>query len=214
MTAPADDDPLAPVAGYYAERLRRYGATPLGVDWPSRPNQELRFVQLLKVCDFSQPRSLNDVGCGYGALRAFLSRRYRRAQINYLGTDVSQAMVAAARRRWRHRADCAFEVAAGATRMADYSVASGIFNVKLGCPLPEWEALVARTLESLQRHSRLGWAVNFIAPAAAGQASPPELYRPPAERWLAHLARHHPQAELSVLRGYGLPEYTLLARSR
>lgn len=212
--APAAADALAAVAGYYGERLRRFGATPLGVDWPHRPNQELRLLQLLRLCDFSAPCSLNDVGCGYGALRGLLSRRQRRAQIDYLGTDVSAAMVAAARRRWRRRADCAFEVAAGATRVADYSLASGIFNVKLDCPLPDWEALVARTLDNLRRHSRLGYGVNFIDPPAPGQASPPELYRPPAEQWLAHLARHQPGCAVALLRGYGLPEYTLWVTPR
>jgi SAM-dependent methyltransferase len=204
--------PLDAVSTYYSATLRQFGATPRGVDWPSRPNQELRFVQLLKLCDFSVPRTLNDVGCGYGALRALLSRRHRRAPIDYLGTDVSAAMVATARRRWRHRADCSFEVAAGATRLADYSLASGIFNVKLNCPLPEWEALVAHTLDDLQRHSRLGYAVNFITPPAPGQASPPELYRPPIERWLQHLSRHQPHGQVTVLQDYGLPEVTLLMR--
>ena len=206
--------PLDAVSAYYSGTLQRFGAMPLGVDWPNRLNQELRLVQLLKVCDLSAPRSLNDVGCGYGALRTLLSRRHRRAQIDLLGTDVSPAMVAAARRRWRHRADCAFEVAEGAVRLADYSLASGIFNVKLACPLPEWEALVAGTLDNLKRHSRLGYAVNFIAPPAPapGQASPPELYRPAAERWLDHIADTQAGAEVTLLRGYGLPEYTLLVR--
>ena len=204
--------PLDAVSAYYSGTLQRFGAMPLGVDWPNRLNQELRLVQLLKVCDLSAPRSLNDVGCGYGALRTLLSRRHRRAQIDLLGTDVSPAMVGAARRRWRHRADCVFEVAEGAVRLADYSLASGIFNVKLDCPLPAWEALVARTLADLQRHSRLGWAVNFIVPPVPGQASPPELYRPPPEHWLAHLAQHQPGAEVTLLRGYGLHEYTLLVR--
>ena len=206
--------PLDAVSAYYSGTLQRFGAMPLGVDWPNRLNQELRLVQLLKVCDLSAPRSLNDVGCGYGALRTLLSRRHRRAQIDLLGTDVSPAMVAAARRRWRHRADCVFEVAEGAVRLADYSLASGIFNVKLACPLPEWEALVAGTLDNLKRHSRLGYAVNFIAPPApaAGQASPPELYRPAAERWLDHIADTQAGAEVTLLRGYGLPEYTLLVR--
>ena len=206
--------PLDAVSAYYSGTLQRFGAMPLGVDWPNRLNQELRLVQLLKVCDLSAPRSLNDVGCGYGALRTLLSRRHRRAQIDLLGTDVSPAMVAAARRRWRHRADCVFEVAEGAVRLADYSLASGIFNVKLACPLPEWEALVAGTLDNLKRHSRLGYAVNFIAPPAPapGQASPPELYRPAAERWLDHIADTQAGAEVTLLRGYGLPEYTLLVR--
>ena len=204
--------PLDAVSAYYSGTLQRFGAMPLGVDWPNRLNQELRLVQLLKVCDLSAPCSLNDVGCGYGALRTLLSRRHRRAQIDLLGTDVSPAMVGAARRRWRHRADCVFEVAEGAVRLAGYSLASGIFNVKLDCPLPEWEALVARTLDNLQRHSRLGYAVNFIAPPAPGQASPPELYRPAAERWLDHIADTQAGAEVTLLRGYGLPEYTLLVR--
>ena len=204
--------PLHAVSAYCSGTLQRFGATPLGVDWPNRLNQELRLVQLLKVCHLSAPRSLNDVGCGYGALRTLLSRRHRRAQIDLVGTDVSPAMVAAARRRWRHRADCAFEVAEGAVRVADYSLASGIFNVKLACPLPEWEALVAGTLDNLKRHSRLGYAVNFIAPPAPGQASPPELYRPAAERWLDHIAATQAGAEVTLLRGYGLPEYTLLVR--
>ena len=171
--------PLDAVSAYYSGTLQRFGAMPLGVDWPNRLNQELRLVQLLKVCDLSAPRSLNDVGCGYGALRTLLSRRHHRAQIDLLGTDVSPAMVAAARRRWRHRADCVFEVAEGAVRLADYSLASGIFNVKLACPLPEWEALVAGTLDNLKRHSRLGYAVNFIAPPAPGRrtlAGPPRRH--------------------------------------
>jgi hypothetical protein len=29
----------------------------------------MRFVQLLKLRDFMSPFSLNDLGCGYGALR-------------------------------------------------------------------------------------------------------------------------------------------------
>ena len=204
---------LMPIADYYAARLKKFGPTPLGVDWPHRLNQELRFVQLLKLCDFAQPSSLNDVGCGYGALRAFLSKRHRSARIDYLGTDVSAAMVAAARRRWRHRTDCAFELAAGATRAADWSLASGTFNVKLDCALSEWEAMVADTLAGLHGHSRRGYAVNFVLPPAPGQASPPQLYRPPPQRWLDHLAHHQPGAEVRLLQGYGFPEYTLLVRT-
>ena len=80
--------PLHAVSAYYSGTLQRFGATSLGVDWPNRLNQELRLVQLLKVCDLSAPRSLNDVGCGYGALRTLLSRRHRRAQIGG-GRDVA-----------------------------------------------------------------------------------------------------------------------------
>ncbi|MCA0324549.1 MAG: class I SAM-dependent methyltransferase [Proteobacteria bacterium] len=201
---------LEAVAAYYSARLQRHGATPAGVDWPHRPGQELRWVQLLKLCEFSMPRSLNDVGCGYGALRAFLSRRYPLARIDYVGTDISEAMVAVARRRWRHRGDCRFEVAVNAERVADYSVASGIFNVKLDCPDADWEDQVARCLDQLQHHSRLGYAINFVLPAADKRVSPPQLYRPAPERWLTHLQAQGGHVQL--IQGYGLQEYTLLTR--
>ena len=55
------------ISDYYTAKIRKFGATPLGVDWTCLPTQELRFVQLLKVCDFTSPLSLNDLGCGYGA---------------------------------------------------------------------------------------------------------------------------------------------------
>src|SRR5882757_7851008 len=73
------------VEAYYSARVARYGATPLGVDWSCQATQSLRFVQLLKICDFSAPFSLNDLGCGYGALCAFLDTRYSEAGIDYLG---------------------------------------------------------------------------------------------------------------------------------
>lgn len=203
---------LDAVSAYYTGTLRRFGATPRGADWPHRLNQDLRFAQLLKGCDFDAPFSLNDVGCGYGALRGFLGRRHRRAAVDYAGTDVSAAMVAAARRRWRHRADCQFEHAAGATRVADWSVASGIFHVKLGCPLAEWETLVANTLDNLRAHSRLGFAINFLQPPRPGVASPPELYRPDGARWAHYLRTRCGNGAVTLLHDYGLPEITLQVR--
>jgi len=74
-SAGPDDGGLAAVragiSDYYTARIRKFGATPLGVDWTCQPTQELRFVQLLTVCDFASAFSLNDLGCGYGALLSF-----------------------------------------------------------------------------------------------------------------------------------------------
>src|SRR5574337_306833 len=91
----------AAIARYYTSTLQAHGATPNGVDWANRPTQELRFVQLLKICDFTAPFSLDDLGCGYGALLAYLAWRHPEAEVDYLGVDLSNEMIAAARRRWR-----------------------------------------------------------------------------------------------------------------
>lgn len=96
---PADLAPVhAGIAAYYSAKVAKYGATPLGVDWSCVPTQELRFVQLLKLCDFGSPFSFNDLGCGYGALIAYLDRRHAECAVDYLGIDLSEAMLRRARR--------------------------------------------------------------------------------------------------------------------
>ena len=64
---------LDDVAHYYGTRLRDHGPNPQGVDWNSAESQILRFEQILKVCDFSTALSINDYGCGYGALVDYLT---------------------------------------------------------------------------------------------------------------------------------------------
>ena len=211
------DHPLAALyAGidrYYSHKVNLHGPTPAGVDWPCLPTQELRFEQLLRVCGGQAPFSLNDIGCGYGALLAFLARHKHAAHIDYLGVDLSAAMVAQARLLWRKRPLTEFLAGNASPRVADYSIASGIFNVKLNQPRALWETFIARTLADMHRSSRVGFAVNFLAPLAQGEAGPQELYRAMPEHWQRH-CEDALGARVEVVQSYGLPEeYTLLARA-
>jgi hypothetical protein len=117
-------------------RSRKFGATPLGVDWTCVPTQQMRFVQLLKLCDFTSPFSLNDLGCGYGALLSgFASRRLS----DRLSRNRPFASDAQARRRlWRDRSGVSFPHGHASPRLADSAVASGIFNVQLSQPRDVW----------------------------------------------------------------------------
>jgi len=212
MDAAGLDALKAGIARYYSGKIERHGPTPLGVDWPCAPTQQLRFVQLLRICDFSVPLSLNDLGCGYGALLTLIGQRHPGAQLDYLGIDLSEAMVAQARRLWRRRRGAAFLAGDRAGRTADYSVASGIFNVRIDQPLPLWEEFVATTLRELAATSAKAFAVNFLAPLPEGMEGKPELYRPAAAPW-ADFCRREFGAQVSVLDAYGMREFTLLARS-
>lgn len=201
------------IGQYYTQKVQAYGPTPLGVDWPCQPTQELRFVQLLRLCDFSAPFSLNDVGCGYGALLAFLARRHRRKEVDYLGLDLSAAMITEARQLWRKRGNTEFAVASASPRVADYSVASGIFNVKLDHPDALWTQFIEATLAAMQATSRRGFAVNFLAPLADSAGAAPELYRVSPSVWAGYCEREF-GARVEVLDNYGMREYTLLVRAR
>jgi SAM-dependent methyltransferase len=200
----------AEIARYYSDKVRAHGPTPSGADWSCVPTQELRFVQLLKLCDFHRPFSLNDIGCGYGALLSFLGKRHRRTQVDYLGIDLSAAMIDQATAGWRRSRRGKFTVGHTAPRIADYCVASGIFNVKLDQPTDAWEAFVAQTLDDMHEYSRLGFAANFLSPRVADECIP-ELYCAPPERWARHCEEKF-GSRVAVLSSYGMREFTLLVR--
>jgi SAM-dependent methyltransferase len=201
----------AKVRDYYSGTLERHGPTPLGVDWPNAVSQYLRFVQLLKIADFQQPFSLIDFGCGYGALLEFLAMRHGEAAVTYYGIDISPAMVAAARQRWADQMRAEFAVGSRCGRMADYSLASGIFNVRLGHAVAAWEAYVESILRDLHASSRIGFAVNFMLPH---DALPTEegLYRSEPDRWVGICEKFG--GSVALVRDYGLREFTLLIRRK
>ena len=205
-------DVYAGIERYYSARVAKYGATPPGVDWTCMPTQELRFVQLLKLCDFAEPFSLNDLGCGYGALLAYLARSHARANVDYLGIDLSAAMIRRARRLWRNHDQATFVVANDSRRIADYSVASGIFNVILDQPVRLWQHFVATTLSRMHATSRRGFAVNFMTRPARGKAARPGLYCISPEPWIRYCEQKL-GAKVELITEYGLREFTLLARS-
>ncbi len=196
---------------YYTRKLLAHGATALGVDWTCRPTQELRFVQLLKLCNFRETFSLNDVGCGYGALLAFLTKRHRSAKVDYLGTDLSPAMIDQANRSSRPDRRSRFVVSGSIPRVADYSVASGIFNVKLAQPAARWILFIKTTLAEMNAASRLGFAVNFLAPLEPDMEFIPELYRASPDSWIRYCERQF-DATVELISDYGMREYTLLVR--
>ncbi|MGB8400453.1 class I SAM-dependent methyltransferase [Bradyrhizobium sp.] len=198
------------VRNYYSGTIERHGPTPLGVDWPNGASQYLRFVQLLKICDFSRSFSLNDFGCGYGALLEFLAMRHGEAEVAYQGIDISRAMVAAARQRWADRKHVKFAVGSRCGRVADYSLASGVFNVRLGHPVRDWEAYIESILADLHASSRIGFAVNFMLPRDA-PPSESGLYRCEPRRWIDSLAKQA-GGGVQLLGDYGLREFTLLIR--
>ena len=213
LTPPGDGglaEIYADIASYYSAKIARFGTTPAGVDWTCQPTQEMRFVQLLKLCDFASPFSLNDFGCGYGALIAYLDRRHGDCAVDYLGIDVSPAMVRRARRLWRGRGNVAFALGHTSPRTADYALASGIFNVALDQPRHDWERFIAASLDELHRSTRRGFAVNFMK-LPAGATGRHGLYTTDTASWARYCASRF-DAAAEVRDGYGLMEFTLIVR--
>ena len=200
---------LEGVASYYSEKLAQHGETPQGVDWNSEASQSLRFEQLCKIVGDADGFSINDLGCGYGAL--FDSLAERRPLFSYLGVDVSGSMIDAAKRRHHRTAQARFLCASEPDQVSDYSVASGIFNVCLGHSLSVWREYVAETLGILNRTSRQGFAFNCLTAYSDEDKKRSDLYyADPCQ--LFDFCKRHFSRQVALLHDYGLYEFTILVR--
>jgi SAM-dependent methyltransferase len=198
------------VDDYYTAKVREHGPTPAGVDWNGGASQAIRFDQLLALsAQGDTASSVIDYGCGSGALVDALAGRC--GAFDYQGYDVSDAMVAEATAAHGDRAGVTFTSDAGDLRPADYTVASGIFNVKLETPVDEWRVYVVNTLDRMVALSRRGIAFNMLtAHADPGFIRPHLYYADPAEILDRCLRRY--SRDVALRHDYELYEFTVLVR--
>jgi SAM-dependent methyltransferase len=201
---------LGEVATYYAEKLAEHGDTPRGVDWNGEESQMVRFAQLCKIIDPKTPNfSLNDLGCGYGALLDYL--RDKHAIYTYLGVDVSHEMIMVAEQRHATCDKARFITAAEPDEVADYGLASGIFNVRLGRSDAEWFDYLQATLNVLDRTSSLGFAFNCLTSYSDEDKKRDYLYYADPCR-LFDLCKRRYSRQVTLLHDYDLYEFTILVR--
>ena len=200
---------LGDVARYYTSKLEEHGTTARGVDWNGEAGQTLRFDQLLRIVDVAGRFSINDLGCGYGALLDHLDAR--GFEVDYTGIDVSAEMARAGARRFEGRADADFICAARLNREADYSVASGIFNVRLERSDAEWRGYIEATLDMLHAASRRGFSFNCLTSYSDASKMRDDLYyADPCA--LFDLCKRRYSKSVALLHDYGLYEFTILVR--
>lgn len=204
-------DLFTEVAEYYSSKLAQYGETPQGVDWNGEESQTLRFKQLCKIINTSNPFSLNDLGCGYGAFYDFLSHKYK--SFSYTGIDISEDMIAVAEQRYQADVEASFITSNEPTQVADYGIASGIFNVCLGRNHDEWRSYLETTLDILNRTSNLGFAFNCLTSYSDSEKMRDYLYyADPCE--LFDLCKRRYSRNVALLHDYELYEFTILVRKQ
>lgn len=213
MNAPLTDNSLlAEVANYYSEKLTQHGITPQGVDWNGEESQTVRFEQLCKIIDSeSSAFSLNDLGCGYGALLDYLE--CKPLSCSYLGVDVSHEMIKAAEQLHAASDHARFIVSAEPDKIADYGVASGIFNVRLGRTDIEWFDYLQSTLDILDCTSRRGFSFNCLTSYSDEEKKRDYLYYADPYR-LFDLCKRRYSRQVALLHDYELYEFTILVRKK
>lgn len=202
-------DLLTEVAEYYTTKLAEHGETPRGVDWNGEEGQTLRFEQLCKIVDTANHFSINDLGCGYGALYDFIINKYDEP--SYLGVDVSEGMIKAAEQRYKDQPQVRFVLSSEPNQVADFGVASGIFNVRMGRSDDEWRSYLESTLDVLDRTSRVGFAFNCLTSYSDKDKMRDYLYyADPCA--LFDLCKRRYSRHVALLHDYGLYEFTILVR--
>ena len=200
---------LSAVADYYSAKLAQFGATPLGVDWNGEESQQLRFAQLVNLIELRSGFTLNDLGCGYGALFDYLSLHFQN--FFYTGCDISRDMIDAATSRHITCRNATFVATDKPPGIADFAIASGIFNVRLGVEDLEWFSYLRTTLDVLDSCSRRGFSFNCLTSYSDSAKMQPHLYyADPCV--IFDLCKRQYSRNVALLHDYGLYEFTVLVR--
>ena len=203
-----NEDLLNSVSNYYTSKIEAHGCTPLGVDWNDSKSQNLRFEQLNKLIEKEGSFSINDLGCGYGSLFEYLRNNYD--DFNYTGIDVSKTMISKAiSLDYGYRAK--FMNSSNLKNLADYSVASGVFNVKLDHSKNSWEEFILKVLDNLNLNSRIGFAFNFLTSYSDIVKMKDNLYYANCLEYF-DLCKKRYSRNVSLFHDYDLYEFTIIVR--
>ncbi len=198
------------VENYYNLKIREHGLTPKGVDWNGKESQLLRFQQLMKITGNQKANfSVNDLGCGYGALVDFLKEQFKNW--NYFGVDISRDMIDFACNNISDSSCVQFKVAAVLQEIADYSVASGIFNVRLKYDDDMWWRYITSTLDMMNESSRLGFAFNCLTKYSDKDKMRDYLYYADPCK-IFDWCKNKYSKQVALLHDYDLYEFSILVR--
>lgn len=202
------DEALRGVGGLYAENIEKHGAGPAAVGWRDEETHLLRFDKLAQVLPrYGEPFTVNDHGCGYGALFEYLVGRDFPVT-GYCGTDISADMLGVAGARVTD-ARARFVEAALPPDEADYTFVSGTFNVRLGASEEDWDRYVKETLVALAARSRRGLAFNLLTTYVDWRADNLFYADPKA---FFDFCRNELSRYVVLLHDYPLYEWTMLVR--
>ena len=195
------------VRDLYASSFAKYGSSPMAVGWRDEESQRLRFDKLLSVTDGSKGAfELNELGVGYGALHDHLVSSGRKLA-KFRGYDIVEEMIDAARSRLPSEAE--LFVGDRITQSAQFSVASGIFNVP-GVPDEDrWADYIVDVLDNMNDQSTNGFAFNLLTSYVEWKAE--GLYYADPARWFS-LCKSRYGRFVALLHDYPLWEWTILVR--
>jgi SAM-dependent methyltransferase len=155
---------LAPVAHSFGWSVTKHGPVHRAVAWRDEERQYRRFQIFVGLLAYDVDRddiTINDLGCGYGAMFDTFKELPQFRDGTYFGYDISDAMVKAARENITDPR-ALFIQNHQATEKADYSFVSGTYNMKMTAEDVEWREYIEENLIQLWSKTRIGLGFNML----------------------------------------------------
>lgn len=200
------------ILDFYTQHVKDFGNSSQGVGWKNDSAQLIRFAQLVKVIQDSEKFSINDLGCGSGRFYHYLlSEKY--VPTCYNGYDILAEMIQMAQDSLLPNPIVSLSRIQSASDMhiADYTVASGIFNVKYEAEETEWLHHILSTLETMNRKSKLGFAFNLLTKYSDKEFMQSYLYYADP-LFLFDFCKKHFSKNVALLHDYFQYDFTIIVR--
>lgn len=206
------------VSEYYARKFEKFGATPQGVDWKNTDAQWIRFMQLSQLfdpdLDTNKVFSINDLGCGYAEFYKLLDLKFKD-RFEYFGYDISKPCIDFLNTEETNRQKKNFNAIhvqkAEDMRISDYSITSGIFNVKFESNNDLWLKYILRTLDTLNEKSTKGFAFNCLTSYSDKDKMQDNLYYADSLFLFDYVKKNHSK-NVALYHDYGLYDFTIIVR--
>lgn len=202
------------ILDFYIEKVSRFGNSSLGVGWKDDNAQRVRFAQLVKVIEGKSNFSINDLGCGTGMFYKYLIAEGFLPD-HYNGYDILKEMVQSAEDNLLPNPAISLNKIHSSQEiiLADYTVASGIFNVKYEANEVDWLEYVLSTIESMNKGSRLGLAFNMLTKYSDQEFMQSYLYYADP-LFLFDYCKRNFSKDVALLHDYSQYDFTIIVRKR
>ena len=198
---------LEQIKSYFGKRIEQHGASPRGVDWNSDESQNIRFDQLLKIVELHLFRSLIMAAVMARWQITWNKKVFRRITM----ASIFWRAVEIARQTHSGKPHCAFFTDTDQLPLCDYSVASGMFNVRCEQSFKSWTKYVVNSLHRFNDLSRKGFASNFLTKYSDVDKMRADLYYADP-LFLFDYCKRNFSKNVSLLHDYGLYDFTILVR--
>ena len=199
------------VASLYDKNFKETGFNSTSVGWPTSESHKLRFDKLTSVIDQSESHfSINDFGCGYGALLQYLFsyKNFKVSEFN--GYDISKEMLKGAKKNLdEYEVEVNLFNDKSISTKADYTFVSGTYNVRCNETNEAWKKHIHNSLENINDYSKKGFSFNLLSKYVDWKKD--DLFYGDPLYWFDHCKKHYSK-HVSLLHDYPLFEWTIIVK--